>query len=127
MRRADLCLPNPVIPRTLFKTARPDRRDMRTFTIVLLALALGAAGVMAQKKTASSTKKKKSTSGSPFDAGCPLPFASIAQSGLAIDSICPINGLADPKSAEGLQNGAKNNFCASGSPVAVTPAILGKL
>jgi hypothetical protein len=53
----------------------------------------------------------------PFMPGCALPFASIATAH-PIDNSCPIEGEGSAKSQ--LQNGAKNNFCASGVPVTLT-------
>jgi hypothetical protein len=62
-----------------------------------------------------------------FDAGCPLPFATIATKGLKIDSNCAIAGDPDATAANALQNAAKNNFCATGTPERVTPKLLGQL
>jgi hypothetical protein len=87
---------------------------------------LGAGLAIAQPAPAAKKTSKKSSTAPTFQPGCPIPFAN-PSSGLAIDGSCPINGLADPKSAEGLQNMAKNNFCATGPAITVTPAILGKL
>jgi hypothetical protein len=53
----------------------------------------------------------------PFNAGCTLPFASIAKTH-PLDGSCPIEGQGSAKSQ--LQNRAKNNFCASGVPVTLT-------
>lgn len=58
----------------------------------------------------------------PFTAACTLPF--IATDGLNIDKTCGLFGNADGGTPEALQNQAKNNFCAAGTPVTVTPAIL---
>ena len=42
----------------------------------------------------------------------------------AIDSSCGLTGSADPKSAEGLQNAKKNNFCTQGT---APPIDIGKM
>ena len=46
----------------------------------------------------------------PFEAGCDLPFANIAQ-GRVIDDECGIEGETSSTKYK-LQNRAKNNFCA---------------
>ena len=53
----------------------------------------------------------------PFTPGCTLPFAGIAQTH-PLDNSCPIQGQGSAKSQ--LQNQAKNNFCAAGTPVTLT-------
>ena len=55
--------------------------------------------------------------GQPFTPGCTLPFAAIAQTH-PLDNSCPIQGQGSAKSQ--LQNQAKNNFCAAGTPVTLT-------
>jgi hypothetical protein len=62
-----------------------------------------------------------------FIAGCELPFAKIATSGLKIDTDCAIGGDPDADPANALQNAAKNNFCATGRAEKVTPKLLGQL
>jgi hypothetical protein len=57
--------------------------------------------------------------GEKFDPGCPLPFAAIAVA-RPIDSGCGIEGKAASDDANHAQNRAKNNFCATGDPVALT-------
>jgi len=57
-----------------------------------------------------------------FTAACSLPFTPTG--GLTIDQSCGIFGSAAANTSEGLQNQAKNNFCATGTPATVTPAIL---
>jgi hypothetical protein len=53
----------------------------------------------------------------PFIPGCTLPFAAIAQT-RPLDNSCPIGGQGSTKSQ--LQNQAKNDFCAAGTPVTLT-------
>jgi len=55
-----------------------------------------------------------------FQPGCPLPFKSI-QSQRWIDSYCGLEGSAG-EAAGKLQNRAKNNFCAVGTPTDLTLA-----
>lgn len=55
-----------------------------------------------------------------FQPGCKLPYDDIKVDKLAVDKFCGKSGSADPTSPNGLQNGAKNNFCAKGSPVPIT-------
>jgi hypothetical protein len=61
--------------------------------------------------------------GAPFVAGCSYPFADIAVQH-SIDSDCGILGNSKADAANQAQNKAKNNFCATGDPIAVTPADL---
>jgi hypothetical protein len=63
----------------------------------------------------------------PFDPGCPVPFAAIADHTRPIDGTCPSlrgnipDSPADANdAAKALQNLAKNNLCATGTPVLVT-------
>ena len=48
-----------------------------------------------------------------FQPGCQMPFPDAT--GLAIDASCPVEGDAT-EPAHRVQNQAKNNFCAVGSP-----------
>src|SRR5205823_4738474 len=60
-----------------------------------------------------------------FVPDCPIPFANIAKH-RPIDDTCPARGeVPDPPvgandPAHALQNLAKNNFCATGTPALVT-------
>lgn len=71
--------------------------------------------------------------GGPFVPGCalPEPLRSI-QEAQEIDKSCGIEGSADlavPATRDKLrlQNRAKNNFCAKGSPVSITAAVFRRL
>jgi len=57
------------------------------------------------------------TRGEPFTPGCTLPFAPIAKTH-PVDGSCLAEGKGSAKSQ--LQNQAKNNFCAPGTPVTLT-------
>ena len=57
-----------------------------------------------------------------FTPGCSLPFHGTA--GLSIDKTCGMFGSAAEATPEGLQNKAKNNFCALAPVATVTPSIL---
>ncbi|MDP8981376.1 MAG: hypothetical protein M3O35_12390 [Acidobacteriota bacterium] len=90
-------------------------------------LALAAFG---QPKTASKAKAKPKASSCPvasFAPACTLPFDSIKQDGLVIDSKCGDAGCAAADTPGGMQNMAKNNFCATGTAVTVTPDDLKQL
>lgn len=92
---------------------------MRTFALqvfgVVLALTAFASSLNGQK-------------GKPFEPGCAtLPFESIKSEGLTIDKICGVIGSAKESSPSAKQNEAKNNFCAQGTPVALTFADFDRL
>jgi hypothetical protein len=55
-----------------------------------------------------------------FKPGCKFPFDSIKASGLAVDAKCTSDGNGGDDMAKVLENHAKNNFCATGDPVAIT-------
>jgi hypothetical protein len=63
--------------------------------------------------------------GAKFSPPCPLPFAAL-MSKHPIDDNCNPDGSATTP-AQKLQNEAKNNFCATGTPVSITYAHLAKL
>ncbi len=98
---------------------------MRTLiSSVCLLFVLAFAGT-AQTRTSNAGKAPKSKAGAatgPFTPTCPLPFP--ATTGLSIDKTCGMLGSAVAQTPEGLQNQAKNNFCAPGPATTVTPAIL---
>jgi hypothetical protein len=86
-----------------------------------LAIALIPA-LMTPSKTeppATPSAAAKAKGGLPFKPGCQLPFKKIKTDGLNIDAVCTNVGKAtDDK--EQLEFKAKNNFCASGDPTAIT-------
>jgi hypothetical protein len=55
-----------------------------------------------------------------FVPGCTLPFENIKGKNLTIDAQCGKDGASAANSASGKQNEAKNNFCATGTPVGLT-------
>ena len=57
------------------------------------------------------------TTSSTFTPPCKLPFTGAKQ---PIDSMCGMTGDAGSKPALAAQDTAKNNFCASGTPVVLT-------
>jgi hypothetical protein len=70
-------------------------------------------------------KGKAGESGKPltvasgvFKPGCVLPFDKIKTEGLVVDAECTPNGNATD-TAKLLENHAKNNFCATGTPVSI--------
>jgi hypothetical protein len=60
----------------------------------------------------------------PFNVGCNLPFSG-GQSH-EIDQRCPNEGCA-PRESDKAQNMVKNNLCATGTPVQISPASIDKL
>jgi hypothetical protein len=78
----------------------------------LLPLAIGLAGNARISRTAAVS----GTAGGALKLACTLPFQSI-QKRHPIDGSCPANGAAPLKTPQAAQNQAKNNFCASGTPV----------
>lgn len=63
--------------------------------------------------------------GEPFTVGCTLPFDGIKEE-QDIDATCPAEGTGTTD-AHRAQNRAKNNFCASGTPVLVTHLTMTRL
>jgi hypothetical protein len=58
----------------------------------------------------------------PFDAGCQLPFQSIAVEHKGVDDSCGIGGVAsDTDKGNQKQNRIKNNFCLKSTPVPIDP------
>lgn len=55
-----------------------------------------------------------------FKPGCKLPFDTIKSTGLEIDAQCTPDGNGGDDTAKVLENHAKNNFCVTGKPVAIT-------
>jgi hypothetical protein len=66
-----------------------------------------------------STAAKRSTA-VVFNPGCKLPFDSIKSTGLTIDAKCTADGNGGTDTAKVLENHAKNNFCVTGNPTAIT-------
>ena len=99
---------------------------MRSLLISLCLLSVSIAGCLAQTKKGGTSPKKTATAArkqsGPFVPGCSMPFASTP--GLKIDNSCGMLGNAADNTPEGLQNKAKNNFCATAPAATVTPAIL---
>jgi hypothetical protein len=111
---------------------------MRPRFLLVMCSCLLALGASAQDKTASKAKPKTATTAkskskakacpvAAFTPACTLPFDSIKQDGLAIDSKCGDSGCAAADTPNGMQNLAKNNFCATNAAVTVTPADLKQL
>ena len=101
---------------------------MRKFVVVLLMFGIFVtAGISKTKSTKSAKSSKSACKKTAFTPACTLPFDAIKQTGLAIDKTCGEPGCADPTTAQGMQNAAKNNFCATGAPVTVAPNMLAQL
>lgn len=93
--------------------------------IITLYLCLFAAATSYGFWQSATLPAKPAAAPTAFDPGCALPFAGTT--GLSIDKTCGISGNAAANTPEGLQNEAKNNFCAAGSATTITPAILASL
>jgi hypothetical protein len=103
---------------------------MRTRFLLAICSCLLVLGGSAQNKTAAKGKSKPKANActvAAFTPACTLPFDSIKQDGLAIDKRCGDSGCAAADTPGGLQNMAKNNFCATGAAVTVTPDDLKQL
>jgi hypothetical protein len=107
---------------------------MRIRFLLVICSCLLAVGAPAQTKTSSksaakskSKPKAKACPVATFTPACTLPFDAIKQDGLAIDKRCGDSGCADASTPGGMQNTAKNNFCATGTAVTVTPDDLKQL
>ena len=62
----------------------------------------------------------------PLAVSCSLPFKRIQRLHL-IDSCCGLSGSNEPDTPQGAQNLAKNNFCATGTPVNIDFDVLHQL
>lgn len=96
-------------------TSGPTRRRGLAAAATMLPLALGLAGNMSTPGVSTQARHGGGGGNTPIIISCALPFEAIKQTH-AIDSSCeaPGTGSAGPQAA---QNEAKNNFCATGSPV----------
>ncbi len=90
----------------------------------LLPVALGIAS--SQFPSARPQAQARRVSAQAFKLSCTLPFDSIKQIH-PIDSSCGLTGNVKLPQARALQNSAKNNFCASGSPVNVDFEVMHQL
>jgi hypothetical protein len=89
---------------------------------VCMLIVLAAAGKTQATERKAAKSKSADVQGGPFKPACTLPFPGTT--GLSIDKTCGMFGGETGPTPEGLQNQAKNNFCASGPPLTVTPDIL---
>lgn len=118
------------IPRTQ-ATTRPTRSRKLASAATLLPLAIGMAGNMSSPNaTQPHLRSGSGRLNQPIAISCTLPFAPI-QRHHAIDDSCPATGNSDPSTDAGqrqaAQNQAKNNFCASNTPVNINFDVLHKL
>src|ERR1039458_4851197 len=81
----------------------------RTIGIIVTAMVLLSQPTWAQEGVA-------------FDAGCALPFQSIAVEHKGIDDSCGIAGFASKNDVGNQQqNRIKNNFCLKSTPITLKP------
>jgi len=88
----------------------------------VLPLAIG----LASTQLPSGRPSSASPAGGAMAITCTLPFDPIKQQH-PIDNSCPPNGNAAADTPQALQNQAKNNFCALGTPVNVDFTVLRQL
>jgi hypothetical protein len=88
----------------------------------MLPLALGLVGNMSGPKTSAAHHAVAA----PASLSCTLPFDSIKQHH-PIDDSCSADGAAQPDTPQSAQNDAKNNFCATGTPVNIDFDVLHQL
>lgn len=105
-------------------------RRLAPFVPVALAMGMQTAGMLKSGSTAASpgngTVASTSTHvGGPFVPGCAYPFADI-EVAHSIDADCGAAGNATDAPNQ-AQNLAKNNFCAAGDAITVTPTDLVQL
>lgn len=107
----------------------PTRKGrLNTAATLAGALPLAFALLPAALKTASPATTKpnapaKTVASAPlFKPGCELPFEDIKTPGLDVDEQCTSDGNAGDNTAKRLENNAKNNFCAQGTPVPIVYA-----
>jgi hypothetical protein len=99
-------------------TASPHARKKRMVTAAtVLPLAIGLASTQLPSGSGAPAGPPVSGTGHMVMA-CTLPFNAIEQHH-PIDDSCGPDGLGAPNSSQAAQNDAKNNFCASGTPVDV--------
>lgn len=91
----------------------------------MLPLALGLAGNMISPK-AGTESHAAAARGGAIKLVCTLPFQSIEKHH-PVDGSCPANGAAPLNTPQAAQNQAKNNFCASGTPVNIDFKVLKEL
>jgi hypothetical protein len=56
----------------------------------------------------------------PIFKSCELPFNDIKTEGLEVDAKCTVDGNAGTDTGKQLENNAKNNFCVTGTPTAIS-------
>ena len=114
---------------TARRKAKPPARGRRTIgpgktaaALIPLALATALPPIMdrANKGTTPPAPATRRAAAVLFKPGCKLPFDSIKSTGLEIDAQCSGDGNGADDRAKVLENHAKNNFCVTGKPVAIT-------
>lgn len=93
-------------------------------TLLPLAIGLASGPLSKLTTTAEPANAVRATAGA--GPSCTLPFQSIATRH-PIDGSCPANGAAKLNTPQAAQNQAKNNFCASGTPVNIDFDVLRQL
>ena len=105
------------------------RRKLSVGTTVAAGLPLALSMVPAALDAARSTptsapsvtaSSAPATVAALFKPGCQLPFDSIKTAGLEVDAKCTSDGNSGNDIKKRLENNAKNNFCAVGTPRPIT-------
>ena len=114
---------------TARRKAKRPARGKRTISagktaaaMIPLALATALPPIVdrANKGTTPPAAAARTATAVLFNPGCKLPFDSIKSTGLEIDAQCTADGNGADDTAKVLENHAKNNFCVTGKPVAIT-------
>jgi len=103
-------------------TSGSTRRRQLASAATMLPLALGLAGNMSTQRTPTTPQAVIEAAPS----SCTLPFDAIKEHH-PIDDSCFADGAAEPNTPQSAQNDAKNNFCATGSPVNIDFDVLHQL
>lgn len=108
------------------KPSPNGRRTMSTGKAAAAMIPLALATVLppaldrVNKGAPSPVSEAARPSAAVFKPGCTLPFDPIKSAGLEIDAKCTSDGNGGSDTAKVLENHAKNNFCVTGTPVAIT-------
>jgi hypothetical protein len=104
-------------------TSGPARRRGLATAATMLPLALGLAGNMSSPGVSTQARQTSANNHPPV---CTLPFDAIKKHH-PIDDSCTPDGAAQPNTPQSAQNDAKNNYCATGTPVNITFDVLHQL
>jgi hypothetical protein len=104
-------------------TSGQTRRRRLASAATMLPLALGLAGNVS---TTAGSSAPRAAIVSEGPTSCTLPFDAIKERH-PIDDSCSDDGAAQPDTPQAAQNDAKNNFCATGTPINIDFDVLHQL